>query len=240
LAQYDAATHDAFPFFKGDFQPAAETLDRLAAWFPNSRPSESTFFPDKRVCPEWQTLANACQRAVVGTLKLFAGLARNIPFANADSDETLTIGHLDPSRPPYAGYKSSNWQSPSPFGTTGEVIVNNHIGHPTLYRNAGSAYLSQCAVVDHWLWEARHNATLRPLEGWDRGFSHTPTHGPVTPDPDTPNVTPIRPRPTSNGHLEIQFRQYLLRSGTGSIVTANDPMWNIRAYDTTLAFHGGY
>jgi hypothetical protein len=240
LAQYDAATHDAFPFFKGNFQPVAETLDRLAAWFPNSRPSESTFFPDKRICGEWKTAAKLCQSTIVGTLKLFAGLARNIPFANADSEETLTIGHLDPTRPPYAGYKSSNWQSPSPFGTTGEVIVNNHIGHPTLYRNAGSAYLSECAVVDHWLWKARHNPKLRPFEGWDSGFSHTPTHGPVTPDADTPNVTPIRPRPTSNGHLEIQFRQYLLKSGTGSIITANDPMWNIRAYDTTLAFHGGY
>jgi hypothetical protein len=56
-----------------------------------------------------------------------------------------------------------------------------------------------------------------------------------------PNVTPTRPRSNAvDGHLEIQFRQYLLKSGTRSIVTLSDPMWNIRAYDTTLAFHGGY
>jgi hypothetical protein len=147
-------------------------------------------------------------------------------------------------RPPYGTFESSNWQSPLPYGTTGEVIVNNEIGHLTSYSNAGSAYLSECAIVDHWLWKARHNPTLTPFEGWDSGYSNTPSEGagvgPVTPDPDTPNLTPIRPRPTTNGHLEIQFRQYLLKSGTESIVTSNDPMWNLRAYETTLAFHDGY
>jgi hypothetical protein len=62
----------------------------------------------------------------------------------------------------------------------------------------------------------------------------------MVPDKDTPNVTPIRPRPTDNGHLEIQFRQYLLKSGTQSIITSNDPMWNIRAYDNVVALHDGY
>ena len=243
-AHYDAATHDAFPLFKLNFQPVAETLERLASWFPNSKPGESLFFPDKSICPQWQILSKACVRTTVSALRLAAGFFRNLPFANADSDQTLTIGHLDPMRPPYGDFTSSNWQSPLPFGATGEVIVNNNIGHPTLYTNAGSAYLSECAVVDHWLWKARHNLTLRPFEGWDSGYSHTPPPGtgvgPVIPDRDTPNVTPIRPRPTTNGHLEVQFRQYLLKSGTASIVTSNDPMWNLRAYDTTLAFHGGY
>ena len=243
-AHYDAATHDAFPLFKGNFQPVAETLDRLASWFPNSKPGQSLFFSDKSICPEWQTLRNACESTIVGFLRLTSGLFRNLPFANADSDETLTIGHLDPMRPPYGDFKSSNWQSPLPFGATGEVIVNNENPDLTQYRNAGSAYLSECAIVDHWLWKARHNPALRPFEGWDSGYSRVPPKGagvgPVIPDRETPNVTPIRPRPTTNGHLEIQFRQYLLKSGTASIVTSNDPMWDLRAYDTTLAFHGGY
>jgi hypothetical protein len=241
LAQYDAATHDAFPFFKGNFQPLSNTLDRLALWFPQSRPGGGIIFPDKSICGGWKTIASMCQNMVVGTLKFAAAVARNVPFTNADSDDTLTIGHMDPMRPPYGKYVSSTWQSPLPYGTTSELIVNNRIGHPTLYTNAGSAYLSECAIVDHWVWKARHNPSLTPFEGWDSGFSHIRAGGLVQPDRSTPNVTPIRPRPTAaDGHLEIQFRQYLLKSGTESIITSNDPMWNIRAYDTTLAFHGGY
>jgi hypothetical protein len=239
LAHYDTATHDAFPFFKGDFQPLSQTLDRLAVWFPISHPGESTVFPDKTICPEWKIIGETCQKAIIGSLRAGAGFLRNVPFTNADSDETLTIGHLDPVRPPYGRYWSFNWQSPLPYGTTGELVVNNIIGHLTLYTNAGSAYLSECAIVDHWLWKARHNPSLKPFEGWDSGYSHTRS-GAVVPDSDTPNVTPIRPRPTPNGHLEIQFREFLLKSGTEPIITANDPMWNIRAYDTALAFHGGY
>src|SRR3979409_1357903 len=126
------------------------------------------------------------------------------------SDHTLTIGHLDPMRPPYHCYNNPVWQSPLPFGTTSELVINNTIGHPTLYKYAGSAYFSECAVVDHWLWKARHNPSLAPFEGWDSGYSHIRRDHQVAPDKDTPNVTPIRPRPTDNGHLEIQFRQYLL------------------------------
>jgi hypothetical protein len=241
LAEYDAATHDAFPFFKGNFQPISATLERVAAWFPNSNPRDSTFFPAKTICPTWRIFEAACVKAIVGSLRAVAAAVRNVPFTNADSDETLTIGHLDPVRPPYGNYESINWQSPLPYGTTGEVVVNETFKAPTLYTNAGSADLSECAIVDHWLWKARHNPSLKRFEGWDSGFSHTrDENGPVVPDSDTPNVTPIHPRPTAKDHLEIQFRQYLLNSGTESIITANDPMWNLRAYETALAFHGGY
>ncbi len=239
LAHYDSATHDAFPLFKGNFQPLSETLDRLATWFPNSKPSEATVFPDKSMCGTWKFVADACQRSVVSTLRFAAGVVRNIPFTKPVSDDTLTIGHLDPTRPPYDRYNNPAWQSPLPFGTTSELVINNPIGHPTLYKYAGAAYFSECAMVDHWLWKARHNPSLAPFEGWDSGYSHTRNHQ-IVPDKDTPNVTPIRPRPTDNGHLEIQFRQYLLKSGTQSIITANDPMWNIRAYDNVVALHDGY
>jgi len=242
LAQYDAATHDAFPFFKGNFQPLSETLDRLANWFPISKPGQGTIFPDKRFCGKWKPLAGACQTVVVGTLRSAAAVVRNVPFTNSASEDTLTIGHLNPVRPPYSTYTSGAWQSPLPYGATGELIVNNNIGHPTLYTNAGSAYLSECAMVDHWLWKARHNPDMATYTGWDSGYSHVnrATYN-VTPDRSVPNVTPTRPRSNAvDGHLEIQFRQYLLKSGTRSIITLSDPMWNIRAYDTTLAFHGGY
>jgi hypothetical protein len=239
LPRYDSATHDAFPFFKGNFQPLSETLDRLAIWFPVSEREQGTF-PDKEtVCGTRKTIADACVKLIVRALKFSAGLVRNVPFTSSVSDDTLTIGHMDPVRPPYSSFKQSTWQSPLPFGTTSELVTNNYVGHPTLYSNAGSAYLSECAVVDHWLWKARHNASLAPFEGWDSGYSHIQA-GKVVPDKDTPNVTPIRPRPTDNGHLEFQLTQYLSRSGIQSIITSNDPMWNIRAGDSALAFHDGY
>lgn len=240
LAQYDAATHDAFPIFKGNFQPTSDTLERLANWFPQSKRGLGNSFPDKSMCGDWEFAANICVRAVVNVLKGAAAIARNVPFSNQNSDDTLTIGHLDPPRPPYDSYDSPASQSPLPFGTTTELIVNNSIGHPTLYTNAGSAYLSECAIVDNWLWQARHNTTLKPYEGWDSGFSHVRA-GMIVADRNTPNLTPVRPRArAADGHLEIQFRQSLLKSGTQSIITNNDPMWNIRAYDTAVAFHNGY
>ena len=242
LAQYDAATHDAFPLFKGNFQPLSETLDRLANWFPTSEPGRGTIFPDKKFCGTWKPLAGACQTVVVSTLRSAAAVVRNVPFTNSASDDTLTIGHLNPVRPPYSTFKSGLWESPLPYGTTSELVVNNSIGHKTRYTNAGSSYLSECAMVDHWLWKARHNPGAGTYTGWDSGFSSVnKTTLLVTPDVSTPNVTPIRPRSNAaDGHLEIQFRQYLMNSGTRSIVTLSDPMWNIRAYDTTVAFHGGY
>jgi hypothetical protein len=239
LAKYDNATHDFFPLFKGNFQPVAETLERLALWFPTSTEKNAPGFSNQKLCAPFGSYQRNCVRVIVSGLRGIAAVARNIPFANTRSDQTETIGHIDPPRPPYAAYNSIEWQSPLPYGTTHELGINNSIGHPTIYANAGSAYHSECDVVDHWLWQARANKTLEPFEGWDSGLSHV-RGGKIVPDRSTPNLTPIRQRPTSNGHLEIQFRQFLYNSGTQPIITRNDPFWNIRALDTTLAFHSGY
>jgi hypothetical protein len=241
LAKYDYATHDFFPLFKGNLQPASESLDRLANWFPGSTSRNGPAISDKSLCEPLAFLRSTCVSAVVRILRAGAAVARNIPFTNSVAEETLTIGHMDPPRPPFDKFDSFAWRSPLPFGTTHELIVNNSVGHPTRYANAGNAYFSECAVVDNWLWKVRHNPQSKPFEGWDSGYSHVHTDGTVSPSPETPNLTPVRPRSKArDGHLEVQLRQFLYKSGTQSIITANDPFWNVRAFDTTLAFHGGY
>jgi hypothetical protein len=241
LAKYDFATHDFFPMFKGNLLPASESLDRLANWFPGSTPKGGTPLSEQSICKPLGYFGPACSRAVVRTLRVGGAVARNLPFMNSVAEETVTIGHMDPPRPPFDSFDSSAWRSPLPFGTTHELIVNNSVGHPTRYTNAASPYLSECANVDHWLWKARHNETLKPYEGWDSGYSHVRRDGSVVNDASTPNLTPVRPRPVArDGHLEVQLRQFLYKSGTQPIITSNDPFWNVRAFDTTLAFHGGY
>src|SRR5258708_30441523 len=95
LAHYDSATHDAFPLFKGNFQPLSETLDRLAVWFPNSKPSEATVFPDKSICGQWKTFAAPCQSAIVHTLRFTAAAGRDLPLPKPGSRATLSYSQLD-------------------------------------------------------------------------------------------------------------------------------------------------
>jgi hypothetical protein len=229
-ADYDWATHDLFPAFRGDFRAAAETLDRLT-----------------NTCLEGPHLSN--QWPIAPAMKLAAALLRNIPFMNTEFEQTRTIGHLDPLRPPFGVYDSGLAHAATRVGTTHELTVNQKPEEDTVYGNAADPYLSECAIVDHWLWNARkrQQVSARPgpwSEGdfWDTGYSQPDAQGRiVSGDESQPNLTPVRPRPTSaEGHVESQFRHGLQKAGMDPIATANDPFWNTRAVDTALHAHSGY
>jgi hypothetical protein len=231
---YDWATHDLFPAFKGDLRPWSESLEFFSHYYKGEA-------KDSKMCPASSSFHATCKSTMATLTSSLASVMRNVPFMNTESEDTRAIGHLDPMRPPYGHYGFYNRQSPEPYGTTHEIVLNNSVGHFTRYLNAAQPYRSECAIVDHWLWNAKTGRGLGPLtSGWDSGWSRVRPDGSISPHPQTPNLTPVRPRTTKEGHLETQFRQYLSQAGTQSVVHANDPFWNVRAFDTVIDGHSGF
>jgi hypothetical protein len=85
-------------------------------------------------------------------------------------------------------------------------------------------------VADNWL------TTARRTRGTQTG------HGPVNWDSSStaPSLTPIKPRPASDENISGQIRQTLFFSGMRSITGANDPFWNVRAFQSAMTNHSGY
>jgi hypothetical protein len=159
---------------------------------------------------------------------------------NTNRDQTLTIGHLDPTRPPFGFFGNMGSLSATWYGTTHELIMNQSL-HDILYHNAIDPELSACAIVDHWLWQARHRQGIQFSAKWDSGYSR---HGVDDPARSDRNLTPVRQKSETDARtdyrIESQFRHGLYASGMAPIVAANDPLWNVRAFDTALWQHGGY
>lgn len=229
---FDWATHDLFPAFKFDFIPVADTWERKAGYY--RQQAEIRHRCEARAsptdCEGWLDYYFLDR-----FFRILATTARNIPFMNTNSEETRTIGHLDPMRPPYGHLHQQREMGSTFYGVTHELEVNQGAGHDTEYRNAVSPFRSECVVVDHWLWTAR--AREEPHGSlWDSGY--TPTVGPPN---QKPNLTPVRLRTApALGHLESQFRHGFYFGGMSASVRANDPFWNVRAYDTAMAEHDGY
>jgi hypothetical protein len=239
-ASYDWATHDAFPLFKADLRPLAETLERnadLAAEAGGSRKEVC----DNDVCQQRRSLQFlTCSSLSECLLRATAAAARNFPFMNTNSEETLTIGHYNPVRPPY-GTLTSRRAPATVYGTTHEFVVNqkpepDDSNYQTRYTHAAAPDTAECAIVDHWLWKARKLAIPND-SGWDSGYSRGGSDRPGNPA----NLTPVRPRTQTQGrHLESQFVHGYNDGGMSPISRGRDPFWNMRAYDTALKEHDGF
>jgi hypothetical protein len=234
-SRYDSATHDLFPFFRGDFRPLAEAWEEWA--IARCRPKTS-----------------AATRVSSQGAGLIVRVLRNIPFMNTDVEQTRTIGHLAPMRPAFGTFAEINTAATT-VGTTHEFVINQSTGHPTVYSNAADPRKSECAVVDGWIAAARASAGRRFGTRWDSSYTRKKR------DPNVAlNVTPVRDRRNYEtmtvekdgkaitkqvavagvDHLESQFRHGYVSSGISPIVASNDPFWNIRAFDTGLHDHNGY
>ena len=244
---YDSATYDLFPFFKFDFRPLAQTIED---W---SSPNPFDCNDERRD----QDVPKRPNRLESFALRQAAGFLRNLPFMNTDVEQTRTIGHVDPMRPPYGLLNGRENDPATWFGTTHELLINakrkqkppgeESSGTETAsYTDAGSPEKSECAVVDHWLTTARTKyAHIQRAGGtrvnWDSGWSSNRGGKLVPGDPNQPNLTKIRFRPDDPPtHIEGQIRQTLYFSGMRSIVGANDPFWNIRAFESAMTSHNGY
>lgn len=220
--EYDWATHDLFPAFKGDFRPLADRLERTGT---HSDPHNACRSIDRtwwRMPQQWVLLAAA-------------NLLRVVPFMQTDPEQTETIGQLDPPRTPLYNDRISG----RPVGTTHELWgleadQNVERAHPrpedakdgdtkkeiTLDYDAITGPDASCPVANGWLDRARRAKLIQEHQhaiGWSSADAQI-----------APGAPSLR---FDHGYRTVRMPP---------ITRANDPFWNMRAYDTALARHDGY
>jgi hypothetical protein len=211
---YDWATHDLFPTFKFDFRPAAAFLDRVAARIEGRQPHGMSCAPATR--------AGLLSRLLALPARGLSRLAETFPFQNSSQETSHTIGNLDPPRPA-AGLLADAIRSGAPFGTTHELLgMQSGMERHNPYATLADAALD-CPAANRWLTRARLQAVDRHGAGWDSAA-----------------LTP----PVAGSHGEsgpaARFLHGFTLSGTAPITQANDPFWNMRAFDDALSRHDGY
>jgi hypothetical protein len=216
--EYDMPTHDLFPAFRFDFRPVADSLTRWAQGF-----AEEAYADDPCVLPQVRPIPGLLVRPVFW----LANALRYFPFINTDQEQTRTIGHLEAPRPSEGSlvqYRTSE----RPFGTTHELIgLHPARSEVTLdYRFIGSHPRAACAPATGWLLRARQHKDKAPFGSlWDSRA--------LAPLPEA-SGSGVFNRPAA------QFVHGFVNTGRAAITRANDPFWNMRAYDNALARHDGY
>jgi hypothetical protein len=210
---YDWATHDLFPAFKFDFRPMALWFDRMSARLEGQPP------PTQSCKRRESTLVEKMKSAPTRAISRFL---RTFPFQNTDQEYSHTIGHLDPPRPA-GGILAQYLISAAPFGTTHELIGafrgrETHNPYATLADGAIT-----CPPANRWLKRARLQLAEQNGTLWDSTDLGKPTPGAV-----------------GEGSPTAQFVHGFVLGGTAPIARANDPFWNMRAFDNALSRHDGY
>lgn len=217
---YDWATYDLFPFFKLDARPVADTIARVATRRDPHDACDTT---------QLSTTHAILSAPLVGISELL----RVLPFQQTDPEQTRTIGNLDPPRAP-RGRLRNDYVSARPFGTTHELrgpallpsFRKQSDGTDGLPRReipidydeiTGSG--ASCPAAAGWLSKARE-AKVR---------ADPASHGTFW---NSDGAAENRPA--------LQFVHGFTNAGIAPITRANDPFWNMRAFDTALARHDGY
>jgi hypothetical protein len=221
---YDYATYDMFPAFKFDLRPVADTMRRIAL---GVDPHDD--------CD--QTPVSTPRHILASPLVGLSALLRVLPFMQTEPEQTHTIGHLDPPRAPRGGL-NTHYFTGHPFGTTHElrgvdpdasrVVRKISVSSaspreiPLTYDEVISS-AGACPIARSWLLDARNETERRDREkgvnnhatGWDSAYSAANAPG-------------------------LEFRHGFHQAGIAPITRANDPFWNVRAFDSALARHDGY
>jgi hypothetical protein len=144
-----------------------------------------------------------------------------LPFQNTDQESSHTIGNLDPPRPAL-GILAEKLTSAAPFGTTHELMGllklgrEQHNGYSTI-----STAPIRCSLANNWLRRARQaqaNGTF-----WD-----------------SLQLAPAVDGAIGQGPPAAQLLHGFNLAGIAAITRANDPFWNIRAFDNALSRHDGF
>ena len=212
---YDWATHDLFPAFRFDFRPLARYLDRVAARVEGHPPAGQSCAPPAPV--------SLPERIATVPIRILSLLAATFPFQASAPEDTHTIGNLDPPRPA-AGLLADALPSALPFGTTHELLGLHAAGAEAYHPYAALADAAiDCPITNRWLTRAR--ARRRAGDG---------THW------DSESLAPPEPGVPGQGRPAAEFIHGLRLTGIAPITEANDPFWNVRAFDNALSRHDGY
>ena len=212
---YDWATHDLFPTFKLDFRPAAGFLNRTASRFEHRQPrGMSCAAPDP---------VGLLDGILTLPLRAAAIVAATFPFQVSLPEESHTIGNLDPPRPA-AGVLADAQPSAAPFGTTHELLGLQKTGTERHHAYATLANADiDCPRSDRWLTRARAKREAQHGLFWD-----------------SEDLAPAEPGLQGQGRPAARFLHGLHLTGIAPITRANDPFWNMRAFDNALSRHDGY
>lgn len=211
---YDWASHDLFPTFKFDFRPAAAYFDMLSARIEGRHPQGESCTTTKP--PTFFARLKSLPTRILS----FVG--ESTPFQNPSWEDSHTIGNLDPPRPA-AGNLADALTSSAPFGTTHELLgLNAEREDHNPYATLADADID-CPPANHWLIRARAKQKDQYGIFWDSENLVPPTAGSV-----------------GEGKPAAQFLHGFDLSGTAPITRANDPFWNMRAFDNALSRHDGY
>lgn len=212
---YDWATHDLFPTFKFDYRPAAAYLDRIAARIEGRLPKGMS-------CSAPQE-PDLLSRLVTLPIRALSLLAATFPFQVSSREDSHTIGNLDPPRPA-AGVLADAQPSSSPFGTTHELLGLHEQGEEkhNPYATLADAPID-CPRANRWLTRARAQQDDAYGQFWD-----------------SENLAPADATVPGQGSPAAQFLHGLQLTGIAPITRANDPFWNMRAFDNALSRHDGY
>jgi hypothetical protein len=208
---YDTATHDLFPFFKFDFRPMADRLDRYARYLAEQKVPRLSCAREPEIKSWWPWL-----------LAEVAAHLRDAPFQNSDMEETRTIGNLDVPR--HAAGTLDDYLIPSkPFGTTHEMRGLANAAKSMSYSSLATSQLAECPISHFWLSRARRQQSPHGTN-WNSTELAT-----VAPD-ENPAAKSLSTRITHGFDM----------AGITPVTRANDPFWNMRAFDDVIAEHSGY
>jgi len=208
---YDSATHDLFPFFKFDFRPMADRLDRYGRFLAEQKVPRLSCAKEPEVKSWWPWLL----------IKIAAHL-RDAPFQESDMEETRTIGNLDVPR--HAAGTLDDYLIPSkPFGTTHEIRGLGNAVRSMSYSSLATSKLLECPISDFWLSRARRQ---QPPHGTNWNSQELATAA----VDENPNAKSLSTRITHGFDM----------AGIEPVTRGNDPFWNMRAYDDVVAEHSGY
>ena len=213
---YDWATQDLFPTFKFDFRPLSLRLERLEASMQGQPHAPG------QGCDPWKQPTFWTWLETRPVHWLSQGLA-NFPFQNTDQELSHTIGHLDPPRPADGLLTEKMYSSELPFGTTHELfgLQKHGLEKHNPYASLADAPID-CEPANFWLARAREHE--KPFGTfWDSAY-----------------LSPAAPNAIGAGPPAAQFLHGAYLSGMAAITRANDPFWNMRAFDNALSRHDGY
>jgi hypothetical protein len=155
-------------------------------------------------------------------------LLRVFPFMNTNPEESHTLGNVDPPRGPTAAFTNFSGR---PFGTTHELVgLTPSVDRSKRKRDEAGvrevpvAYdeiispQADCPVAKAWLLYARKKST----------------------SDDNPHGLNWDSQRASDNAPALRFRHGFARADISPITRANDPFWNMRAFDTALVRHDGY
>lgn len=235
LADYDWATHDMFPAFKGDLRPLA---DRIELWGTQSDPSD-----------ECAKVARSFGNSILHPLRTLAVITsefiRVLPFMQTDPEQTQTIGNLDPPRSPRGNLRTYG-ATMKPFGTTHELRASDRTSQrgirkmspkfatkeiPIAYGEIATPEAS-CPIAARWLSRAKLAKINEEMAADPGPFRRYATNW------DTYDLKASLA--ADEGSPALRFVHGFADSGIAPPTRPNDPFWNLRAFDTALAEHDGY